>query len=246
MEAPNLLLAHSHRKLQPPFPSRSFPTKIKMKSQTPICSAKPSLCMSCPEWPQCCGERWSQRKVFLLQQAVEASSWCQHDRHATFRLCPKCQQWSAGSGSAWTAPGCRARSAGAGLRQKRKGSQSDKHEWKKQPDIHGSKQTPGSTKGSCACAPVPVLAFLFPLEHTVRDGDTSRYATARHSMAWKGKAAFALCGPALSLSHKEETCACFNLLDLSLVSCIPVYKPALVKANPDKFSFVLYWMSVSP
>lgn len=136
MEAPNLLLALSPSKAHPPFPSRPFPTKIKMKSQTPICSATPSLRLhthSGHSAVESSGPRGTdQRKVLLRQQAVEASAWCQHHRPATLRLCPKCQRWLAGSGAGWTAPGCRAGSAGAGLSYKRKGSQSDKHEWEEQ------------------------------------------------------------------------------------------------------------------
>lgn len=61
MEALNLLLALSPRNLQFPLPPRSFPRKTEMKSQTPICSATPSLCLSHPQWPQCYEAQWSQR-----------------------------------------------------------------------------------------------------------------------------------------------------------------------------------------
>ena len=74
MEAPNLLLALSPRKLQSPFPPRSFPTKIKMKSQTPVCSTTPFLCLSHPQWPQCCAARWSQRHRPMQGAPSTASS----------------------------------------------------------------------------------------------------------------------------------------------------------------------------
>lgn len=74
MEALNLPLALSPRKLQSPFPPRCFRIKIKMKIQTLICSATPFLCLSHPQLPQCCEAQWSQRHRPMQDSLSTASS----------------------------------------------------------------------------------------------------------------------------------------------------------------------------